>query len=102
VDNIALNNISVGPGPTNIRTLAGNDFLTIQNSSFSSSNVTADMGADDDTVTLNNNSFQVGPPHLDLFDGGSGSNDSIGGSGNSGLNVAVEIVNFESVAGTLP
>jgi hypothetical protein len=66
----------VGLGPTNIRTLAGDDILTIQNSSFSSSNVTADMGAGDDTVTLNSNTFQVGPPHLDLFDGGSG-NDSI-------------------------
>jgi len=97
VDNIALNNISVLLGATNIRTLAGNDILTIQNSSFSSSNVTADMGAGDDTVTLNSNTFQVGPPHLDLFDGGSG-NDSIGGSGNSGLNVGVEIVNFEFVA----
>jgi hypothetical protein len=101
VDNITLNNISVLLGPTNIRTLAGDDILTIQNSSFSSSNVTADMGAGDDTVTLNSNTFQPGPPHLDRFDGGSG-NDSIGGSGNSGLNVGAEIVNFESVAGTLP
>jgi hypothetical protein len=58
VDNIALDNISVLLGPTNIRTLAGNDILTIQNSSFSSSNVTADMGAGDDTVTLDSNSFQ--------------------------------------------
>jgi hypothetical protein len=82
----------VGLGPTNIRTLAGNDILTIQNSSFSSSNVTADMGAGDDTVTLNSNSFQVGPPHLDLFDGGSG-NDTISTVGNTGLD-ASEIVNF--------
>ena len=101
VDNITLDNISVGPGPTNIRTLAGDDILTIQNSYFSPNNVTADMGAGDDTVTLISNIFQVGPPPLDLFDGGSG-NDSILGSGNSGLNVGVEIVNFEFVAPTLP
>ena len=103
VDNIELNDISV-LGPTNIRTLAGNDSLTIEGSSFSpSSNVTADMGDGDDTVTLNSNTFQGGPPHRDLFDGGSHSNgDSIGGDDNSGLNVVVEIAKFESVAQELP
>jgi hypothetical protein len=94
VDNITLDKISVLLGPTNIRTLAGNDILTIQNSSFSSSNVTADMGDGNDDVTLNNNSFQVGPPHLDRFDGGSHiTGDSIVDSGNTGL-VPSEIVNF--------
>jgi hypothetical protein len=98
VDIIALDKISVLLGPTNIRTLAGNDILTIQNSSFSSSNVTADMGAGDDTVLLNSNTFETS--NQDRFDGGSG-NDSIVSSGNSGLN-ASEIVNFEFVAPTLP
>ena len=101
VDNIALNYISV-LGRTNIRTLADDDSLTIQNSSFSSSNVTADMGAGDDTVTLNSNTFQDGPPHQDLFDGGSDNGDRIAGGGNSGLNVGVEITNFEIKEPTLP
>ena len=104
VDNIALNYISV-LGRTNIRTLPGDDILNIQDSSFSpSSNVTADMGDGDDTVTLNSNTFQDGASNQDRFDGGGHSNngDSIGGSGNSGLNVGVEITNFEIKEPTLP
>lgn len=95
VDIIALDKISVLLGPTNIRTLAGNDILTIQSSSFSAK-VTADMGNGDDTVLLmNSNTFETS--NQDLFDGGSG-NDSIVSIGNSGLNKFVEIVNFEFVA----
>ncbi|MDW8222529.1 MAG: hypothetical protein RMJ82_06235 [Gemmatales bacterium] len=99
VDYIDILNVSVTLGTTKVSTFGGNDDVDLLGSIFADA-VTVLLGAGDDTLTLNSNTFNSGPGNLDLFDGGTG-NDTYSPNGtitnltsaNSGL-AAAEVVNF--------